>query len=303
MALGKQFVDVGADEATRRRHSAQWEFPPVDTSPRVDQLQLRGMNKVPMAEPHQQSQDEFTRDPRTWFHGRYNEYLPGDDPEVPDWDIDDEASPTFHLGTRKAAEDRLRKIGPGYNQLDPTQDQPGRIFPMRISTRMSNRPETARQDRGEHWPVLSRGQFYQNEFEDAGSVSAVLPDRSGAQTHQELVQQAIQTGKYVRPRVEAEFKAMGGVASPEGGKWTGWESAGKEYNPDLTYEHFKSRPAVAKRQEETYVRGQQRPLFQGGWGEDQLVKDPTTLAGAQWKTVPGPWIYPKSDYWHEPEPK
>jgi hypothetical protein len=314
-ALGRQFISVGADEATRRRAIAigstgrrDWQAThAVTPNPLVDdQLKFKGMDKVPMAEPHQQSQDEFARDPRTWFHGRYAEHLPGDDPyevgEYNDEGYDDDVNDdnTFHVGTRAAAEARLKKLGPGFRQepgYATSFDQPGRVFPTRIAERMTNKPETARPDRGEGWPNLSTGQFYQNDFEDPGSVSAVLPGRESVQTHQETVQQAIQGGKYVRPRVQAEFQAMGGRATPgfktEYGKEP--EDLGKQYNPDLDYVHHEStegRERTAKVIAAKYPANQ-TTLFRGGAIRPTRVLPETVaaLSGLQWENTPEPWEY------------
>lgn len=296
MALGRQFIPVGADDATRRRAVAKGDTRRAPPRPLVDnQLQLKGLNKVPMAEPHQQSQDEFARDPRTWFHGRYSEHLPGDGPDTDEFgeedtwgdDYDEEPDNTFHVGTRKAAEDRLKKIGPGFRTepgYSTSFDQPGRVFPSRIAERMTNSPEKARADRGQKWPNLSTGQFYQNDFEDPGSVSAVLPGRGSVRTHHEFIQEAIEKGSYIRPRVAAEHKAMGD----------------RQYDPELNYVHPHSTEGRERTTKEIaakypadarYPADQQTSLFRGGAVRPMLVPTPTALSGHQWENVPEPWEY------------
>jgi hypothetical protein len=177
-----------------------------DTSQR-----LFDINDVPRAEPHQQTQQQFAADPRTWWHGRMQH------PALHglNWSYEDSKragiSAGLHIGSRQSAEDRLATHGEPREVPHPHSGEEhatakARMFPLRAVGKTHNTPVRAAGDEWDDWKPLEddKGEYYRNEVEDQGSISMRVPGLHHVMSHRQFVAKAIKGGKNVHPIIEAE---------------------------------------------------------------------------------------------------
>lgn len=170
-----------------------------------------------LPEPHLQTRSEFAWDPRTWWHGRYAESLPP---------IEDTTNPMasgIHAGGREAMEERRMHLGEG---RDMTK---WRSFPMRLTGEAANEAYMPGADEMANWVPREKTQFYKNQVEARGQISAQIPSREAVKTHGQFVEQALAEGKKVPEHVLQEHKLL----------------AGREYDPHLAGEHGPAYPLPA----------------------------------------------------------
>jgi 2'-5' RNA ligase len=92
-----------------------------------------------------------------------------------------------------------------------------KMVPVWIVGEMTNTPRDPRKDGAANARMTSllkrgqarRGWFYENDSEDAGSVSAALPSRAHVRTHEDFVREAVQSGEPVPAHVLASYPALG----------------------------------------------------------------------------------------------
>lgn len=154
-------------------------------------------------EPHQQTREQFAKDPRTWWHGRHSEALPTKAGEARNAGI--------HFGTLASAHQRKQKLGPSHKKTSSGEMQPYRFFPIRLAGEAVNTPAKAGQDEGNSWAPKPGHYFYKNQVEDPGHVSVKAPDRKAVMTHGDFIKAA---GKGVHPMIAWENKAIGKQYDP-----------------------------------------------------------------------------------------
>lgn len=206
------------------------------------------MKLPPMAKPHEQSEAEFERDPRTWWHG---EYRP---PAAGDTGPQDIRAGGFHVGTQRAAQERLDMVGPGRNAPVERgsavyERAEGRLFAGRIHGTVAQRLSP---DPGDVWTTSRSTRLYENLSEHKGSISANVPGRPQFKTHQESIQEHLASQENprealegLRPRVRAEYEARGGRpgSSLGTGQNLGQQFSSEEYrHPKLVEEESTAGP-------------------------------------------------------------
>lgn len=150
-------------------------------------------------EPHQQTRQQFADDPRTWWHGRYSEAMPK---------TGGQRNAGIHVGTFGSSDKRRRDLGPSRKFKDG-KAQEWRSFPVRLRGAVGNEPKSHGYDEGARWSARRGIHYYENQIEDAGSISAMVPSRENLLTHSQAVKEAKQKGLYVHPHILWEQKQMG----------------------------------------------------------------------------------------------
>jgi len=173
------------------------------------QQRLPGISPGRRLEPWEQTQHQFTHDPRTWFHARI-----GDEEIEPPEDPKD----GVHVGTLQAARDRIRHLThdgvwkqPGFSS-HTIYDVP-RVFPVRITAPMRNAPTDPINDQPAGWHP-HHNKYYRNQVEDPGSISAVVSRTQFLKTHREFVRDALAAHKPVPERVRHEYDHTEGRDGP-----------------------------------------------------------------------------------------
>lgn len=158
-----------------------------------------------MLEPHQQTRAQFGNDPRTWWHGRYSEAMPK---------TGGQRNAGIHVGTFGSSDARRRDLGPSRKFKGAGDDktaQEWRSFPTRIGDAdvPHNYPDRPGYDEGATWGRKKGTYYYENQVENRGSVSALVPNRSMLMTHSDHIKAAKAAGKSVHPGIEFEAKSIG----------------------------------------------------------------------------------------------
>jgi hypothetical protein len=196
------------------------------------------------AEPHEQTEAQFEKDPRTWFHGEYTWH---DEEQLR---RQSEAAAGLHIGTLQAAHDRLKTTGPGYRDEDT--HMPARIFAGRIHGPVAQKLSD---DQGDRWNRSQSTRLYENDTEHRGSISAIVPHEvgdatsfPGFRTHQEAVHEHLMAQEdpqaaleALHPRVRAEYLAKGGTAGRH-------PNIGRQFSSHETYDHPETVPPPAHEQ-------------------------------------------------------
>ena len=240
---------IGPEEATASNETPDYTHESRKTAPDPESWQptLPGL-ALPPAHPWEQTFRQFSRDPRTWWHGRLSEHLPPDP-----WDDEENSadyeSPSFHVGTLKAAQDRVRHLTTGGVKPAPTPEgekRPApRAFPVRLPNAMMNDVEDPLHEPGE-WSSDHHFHFYENGMEDKGSTSAVLPGPGAVMTHRQFVEHALtrpdlSVPEHVRREHEELTKAHGGKR--------------RDYDPEITM-------GVSARTQDDYLNQARRSYAQ-----------------------------------------
>jgi hypothetical protein len=208
-ALGRQFdpSTLGAEEA--RTHARGYTGPYVSPERRRDQGEQQRLFPVSgsdyMLEPHQQTRSQFANDPRTWWHGRYSEQLPR---------TGGQRNAGIHVGTFGSSDKRRRDLGPSRKSTKEGTPQEWRSFPVRLQGETANMPGEHGYDEGAKWSSKRGIHYYENQVEDAGSISALVPSRASLLTHSQSIKEAQQKGLYVHPHIEWESKQLGKEYDP-----------------------------------------------------------------------------------------
>lgn len=178
----------------------------------------------PLAQPHEQTEAQYEKDPRTWWHG---EYTWPDNEEIR---RQSDASGGLHAGTLKSAHDRLKQIGPGAEEIlghkseggyERGNRMPSRLYAGRIHGTVN---EKLSEDAGDVWRPAKNTRLYENLSEDRSSISAVIPHEPGDPHifpnflgHQEAIHEHLMAHddpqaalERLHPRVRAEYLARGG---------------------------------------------------------------------------------------------
>lgn len=163
-----------------------------------------GMTK----KPHQQTPLEFANSPRTWWHASSQEdfdMLRAD--AIQFEDDEDGTGQGFHVGTLASAHERMTHRSYG-------SDTQGYLHPVRFTESAlrnskddpyGNSGGRYGADRGEDWSAAPKPQFYENRYEDKGSVSAVLESPNDVMHHTDFVREALDEGGI--PSGQAEYLA------------------------------------------------------------------------------------------------
>jgi len=160
--------------------------------------QQRLINPLSVArkQPHQMGLKEFADSPHTMWHGSherdFNDLRSTDD-WVTDASFHDEKG--FHVGTLGAADERMQH----------SHRRTGYFHPVRIDTFMDNTRDTPYSDRGESWTHEDHDSFYRNEYEDVGSVSAIVSSPHAVKTYGDFVGDAMKDPKKI-PSGEAQWR-------------------------------------------------------------------------------------------------
>lgn len=150
--------------------------------------QLRLFAPVGMRKkPHQRSLEEFANMPKTMFHGTMENPL-----------RTSYRKGGFHVGTRRAAEDRVAQTRSG----DWGYDDDYHVHPVRIKPEVERTMGWTR-DQIKDWEQGHHRSFYRNKFEDPGSTSAVLKSTRDVRTYTQHAEDAIKRGGI--PSAEAEY--------------------------------------------------------------------------------------------------
>lgn len=164
------------------------------------------LSDVALPEPHQQTRAQFAADSRTWWHGRYGEALPR---------TGGARNAGIHVGTFGASDKRRRDLGPSHKYPGSYDEgpQPWRSFPVRLVGEThpnwegpGSTPSNPGHDEGARWRPKSGIHFYKNAVEDAGSISALAPNKQFLLTHGQAVRAA---GKAAHPLIQWEAKQFG----------------------------------------------------------------------------------------------
>lgn len=162
---------------------------------------------------HSLSPHQFAAQKDVWWHGKYGDDMTNDSykegyehfpDHVPNYDEDGEEEDDksgyqgIHFGTKQAATDRLKHLGPGRPQSEDDygpeghdERVPGRFFPVTLNKENMGQGGTeVIQDQGHDWRLqmgydepAQKGVLYKNEAEDQGSISATVPERTGRNGH------------------------------------------------------------------------------------------------------------------------
>jgi len=214
MELGSQF---GPEEiravAERVAARSQHRTPRPIPGQTVTQPRLPGISPGRRKYPWEQTQEEFSRDPRSWFHARIG--LPEiHEPELgPDGEYNG-----VHAGTLDAAQDRIRHLTSGIgirmHGREPRPEDGPHVFSARITVPLRHR-RAPLEDHGDAWPEHTHDSVYYNDVEDPGSVSAVVSRADDLKTHRSFVADALYAGREVPPKVLYEHNRTGGWAGPQ----------------------------------------------------------------------------------------
>lgn len=201
----KQFTpdQVGPELATRLSKGYD---PPDTTTGR-----LFDTASVPMAEPHQQTQEQFAGDARTWWHGRYQH----PDMQTMHYNRETQGKPGvgggIHVGSKQSALDRVTALGRPKTRPHPHSGEDeaqwvSRGFPVRPAAPTVNTPDRPINDQWDDWYQLpdERGEYYRNQVEDQGNLSMRFPGPHSVMNHRQFVEQAVKQGKDVHPVIAAE---------------------------------------------------------------------------------------------------
>lgn len=208
--LGPQFDPsrMGAEEARTHGRGYRGEYvSPEKQRQRGEQQRFFPVSGADFTvEPHHQTRQQFADDPRTWWHGRYSEQLPK---------TGGQRNAGIHVGTFGSSDKRRRDLGPsrkmvgGKSKYDPdNKPQPWRSFPVRLRGVAGNQPGEHGYDEGARWSSKRGIYYYENEVEDRGSISALVPSRANLLTHSQAVKEAQQRGLYVHPAIQWEQKQL-----------------------------------------------------------------------------------------------
>jgi hypothetical protein len=138
---------------------------------------------------HQRTLEEFADMPGTMFHGTAENPL-----------RQTYRKTGFHVGTRRAAEDRLGQTRGG----DWTVEDDFHVHPVRIKPGvMITDPDERIRDRVKEWGPAQFRKHYKNEFEDPGSTSAILKSTRDVRTYTQHAEEALKRGGI--PSGEAEY--------------------------------------------------------------------------------------------------
>lgn len=171
-----------------------------------------GMTK----KPHQQTPLEFANSPRTMWHGagyehqRFSDLREEADRRYErDQSLNDGMSLGFHVGTLKAANERLDVSGKGGGFLHPLRIQDGGFWNSKEeAAALDEGPdyEGFGADMGVDWDMAAKPQYYKNRFEDKGSISAVLESpyqMDGVRHQSDFVREAVARGGIPNGQAEA----------------------------------------------------------------------------------------------------
>lgn len=172
---------------------------------------LPGMEDMREAAPHEQTEHQFMNRPDVFVHGAFMptgktmrlEKLP---PRI---------HVGFHAGSQAAARQMLTGRGPAEFGTEP------RFFYGHVDRFKMNNPMTPIADQGETWEDHHLNHFYENEYEDPGSMSTIhevhLRSRPvNYTTHRQAVSDAIRSGRTVPNHVRSVYEQTGGSAGSEG---------------------------------------------------------------------------------------
>jgi hypothetical protein len=204
----------GPEEASlthfRRRHGLGT---PEEEDPYGDHPQhLFDPETVARPEAHQQTPEQFARDPRTWWHGRVTKG--GPQGRLGGSTVG--RGEGFHAGSEGAARQRVTtNVGRGLKE-----GMAGRMYPLRITGPVEG-PENIQPDVKKHvelgpatWRYGQRvggrstGYLYHNVAEGGSyEVSVGVPQRKGfMSTQREMVGAAKKEGRHVHPNIEWAVK-------------------------------------------------------------------------------------------------
>jgi hypothetical protein len=209
---------------------------------------LPGMENMPPAEPHEQTESQFHNRPDVMVHGRFVDKDYMDQAGVakqlhPLWS----GPQGFHAGTEKAAHDRVADLAPAiegttarffHGRVDPAQMRnqptPGRWEQSTQGTVAKGDPGR-KPDKGEDWDRTHHNTYYRNDYEDKGSTAAILPvnihvtgeEQIGAltvpteehrpgnfTTWRDGITQAMKASQRIPAHVKALYEASGGESGP-----------------------------------------------------------------------------------------
>ncbi|HET7110221.1 MAG TPA: hypothetical protein VFI41_05075 [Gemmatimonadales bacterium] len=277
MTRRKEFesAQIGPEDARRASFGLDY----FKERNRAPQGRLFDTNEVPLAEPHQQTAQQFANDPRSWFHGRFQHpALRG--MHVDSTEMRRSGNEGVHFGTRQAAVERLTAQGTPREVPHPHTGEDratavSRVFAVRHAGRTANEPKRAIPDQWSDWYKMPEdvGEYYRNEVEDIGSISIRVPGMHHVVSHRQFVQQAVKQGKNVHPIIKAEAEhlpeyAASGVTPQEEehaahqasirSQWEGgqrlfrpndveWPAAGEHRRKALLEEHLLDKQAQFKK--------------------------------------------------------
>jgi hypothetical protein len=208
-----QFHDFagGPAEASARSLGVREDL--YKKEPQGEQGQLFAKESVPLPEAHQQTPEQFARDPRTWWHGRVTKG--GPQGRLGGSGVG--SGEGFHVGSEAAARQRVTT---NVKSRGLKEGLVGRMYPLRITGPVEG-PENLQPDVTKHFelgPASYRygqrvggrrtGYLYKNVVEGGErEVSAGVPQRKGfLSTQREMVQAAKKEGRYVHPNIEWAVK-------------------------------------------------------------------------------------------------
>ena len=232
--VGESSFTGGPQEATTR-HLEHRDPDALRRRPSREELsagrqgQLFKPESLPMAEAHQQTPEQFGKDPRTWWHGRVmhpQAELPAKPPGS--------HGEGFHAGTETAARERVTH---NIESIGLRGGMVGRMYPLRLTGPVSG-PEEARSDVSQHKALGSArsGYLYKNAAEDPGKLSVGTPTRKGfLSTHREMVTAAERRGENVHPSISwAAQHATEHTGEAMRESWQGdWKGPGEPHQMSL----------------------------------------------------------------------
>lgn len=192
---------IGPEQAKQIQNTAIGYEPHKPTPPHEQGQLFPVQGHDFMLEPHQQTRAQFGNDPRTWWHGRYSEAMPK---------TGGQRNSGIHIGTFGSSDARRRDLGPS-RKFKGEDAQEWRSFPVRMHDEhvTHNYPDRPGPDEGATWGRKKGAYYYENQVENRGSVSALVPNRSMLMTHRDHIKAAKAAGKNVHPEIEWESKQIG----------------------------------------------------------------------------------------------
>lgn len=192
--------------------------------------------------------DQFRDMPGAYYHGTYHPTMPTNENGL----TDPFSSAGVHMGSKRAAQERLLSLGPrdesvrrrhtrvGHEYTPMPEDAPGDVHARRVVGGFRNTPARPSADRGGAWlgePELEKSQYYRNRFEAKGDVSIRAARDEDITSHSQAIEKAIAAGGRVHPMNRA-LMDQGGKHLDVPEKFTVTDKAHRDYkraNPKAGY--------------------------------------------------------------------